>query len=209
MKIAALDYTVLHLLGRKNYCEETHRLCLLVLGIKVKESSFLLPGKWACWPLVNVFRLGQGLLRSEWSPYHSAPSEHSFLFFLVLPSDIYLQPQFTVVKKKRQRREKRNKMSLAHNVTALTRTSPMPWWAYCQQKQFMFQYSRTKVFKFCSMTCLIVHCKLSYWQPDWEVTLLSYSLGRTMDWVSWDFRGFPQAPRKIMWKCHHCLPCNS
>lgn len=129
MKISALYYTVLHM-TRDNHKEgktiiKKHtRMCLLVLGIKVKENNFLLPGKWACWPLVNVFHLGQGLLRSEWSPYHSAPSEHSFLFFLVLPSDVYLQPQFTVVKE-RQRKQKRNKMSLAHNVTDLTSTSPM------------------------------------------------------------------------------------
>lgn len=125
----------------KTIVEKHTRMCLLVLGMKVKENNFLLPGIWACWSLVNVFRLGQGLLRSEWSPYHSAPSEHSFLFFLVLPSDVYLQPQFTVVKK-RQRKEKRNKMSLAHNVTAITSTSPMPWWAYCQKNR-IFQYSRT------------------------------------------------------------------
>ena len=110
MKIAAVDYTVLQMTrgtykeGKTRMKKHT-RMCLLVLGIKVKENSFFLPGKWACWPLVNVFRLGQGLLRSEWSPYHSAPSEHSFLFFLVLPSDIYLQPQFTVVKKKTKKGE--------------------------------------------------------------------------------------------------------
>ena len=49
-KIAALDYTVLQM-TRDNHKEgktiiKKHtRKCLLVLGIKVKESNFLLPGK--------------------------------------------------------------------------------------------------------------------------------------------------------------------
>jgi len=87
-------------------------------------------------------------------------------------------------------------MSLTHNVTALTSTSPMPRWAYCQKKQSHVPVFTYKVVRFFSMPCLISHWKLSYWRPDWEATLLSYSLGRTMDWVSWDLRGFPQAPGK-------------
>lgn len=182
----------------KTVMKEHTRMCLLVLGVKVKESSFLLLGKWACWPLVNVFRLGQGLLRSEWSPYHLAPSEHSFLFFLVLPSDIYLQPQFTVVKKKRQRKEKRNKMSLAHSVTALTSTSPMPWWAYCQKKQSHVPVCTIKVFRFFSMICLIVHWKLSYWQPDWEATLLTrQNNGLGIVRFSWLSSGLPENNVKV------------
>jgi len=50
MKIAVLDYMVLQM-TRDTYKEgktimKKHtRMCLLVLGIKVKESSFLLLGK--------------------------------------------------------------------------------------------------------------------------------------------------------------------
>jgi hypothetical protein len=50
MKIAALDYTVLQMTRDtyeegKTIMKKHTRMCMLVLGIKVKESNFLLPGK--------------------------------------------------------------------------------------------------------------------------------------------------------------------
>jgi len=50
MKIAALGYTVLQMATDtykegKTIMKKHTRMCLLVLGVKVKESSFLLLGK--------------------------------------------------------------------------------------------------------------------------------------------------------------------
>jgi hypothetical protein len=50
MKIAALDYTALHMTRDaykegKTIMKKHTQMCLLVLGIKVKESGFLLSGK--------------------------------------------------------------------------------------------------------------------------------------------------------------------
>ena len=176
---------------------KTHTLiCLLFLGIKDEGGGFSHASGMGLLALSDCVSFRTGPLE-VWMISVSLGSIWTLLPVLSGTTKWYIFTTAVYGSKKRRRKEKRNKMSLAQNVTASTSTSPMPWWAYCQKKELHIRVL-THVFSVCSTTCHIVHWKFSYGESDWGAMLLGYPFGRTMGWASWDFCGFPQTPRKIL-----------